>query len=124
MEKTRTFKKAWIIKWSSFRSLADNKVIAILNSRISSERIQKTVQQLYISFKYSPLDMINHFNDPPPILFAESKNGFRWLYSFSCGEDDPFLDARLVRNLYVVLADDGSEKVRWEEIPRPSFSIH
>jgi len=115
-------KRAWIIKWSSMRSnTEDNKVIGILNSRKTTQYVQDLVRQLYISVKYTPLDMINMRKNPPPILFADSTNGIRWHYRFSCGGDDPFLEARIVQNLRLVQGKNGEEKLEWDELTRPTI---
>ena len=129
MKNKDVIKSAWLVRWERLdpttRDINEAEIAAILPGRISSKRIQELVRQLYISKICMIRDKINAMACPeiiPPIRFASSIDGKQWLYRFTCGDDDPYLDARIVKNLRALSDGDGKNRCVWDDLPRPNYN--
>lgn len=122
MQSSRPLKTSWLVTWEWMGDHAriekGKEIVAVFNYTWSGERVRLLVEQLYLSFGNSVWDMIkvarNKRGNPYPAEF-ENVNGVPWHGSIRCGHN-PSLHARLVRNLHVILHDDGSQEYHWEEI--------
>lgn len=124
--KAKTLKKrnAWLITWESpskdyFAALNRPRVVAILKPQIGLSTIKKIM---------------------PALFFAESKLNFSEKIGFSLSKqspykiredssrirygDNPWLEARLVKNLYVETYSNTEwrETLHWTEYPRNSHN--
>ncbi len=128
MSNGQSLKSAWLITWESAgtEQMATNgeKVAAVLNSRCRSETVRIIVEQLYAATEYSAWDKLNAArapkSNPYPAEFGRV-NGAKWSGEVNCGHN-PFLYARKVKDLRVVIEDDGVQRVSWNEIPRPKVA--
>lgn len=112
----------WLVtwEWTGEHARVDEKVAAILDSRIGSERVRQTVELLYVNARYSLGERLAYaakkFN-PYPAEYG-TLGGAGWLGQITCGHN-PWLKARLVDNLKVERGPDGKEQITWTERPRP-----
>lgn len=115
---------AWLITWESSRRdyLADlnrPRVVAILKPQISSSTIRQLLPVLFISE--------SKLTFSEKIAYSFFRRHVRWLRDdlrrICCG-DNPWLEARLVKELYVETYPDTScrEKLHWTEHPRHSLT--
>lgn len=122
-QKSRRVNRAWLITWVSVGDHAKRKdgkeVVALLSSRMGAERVRELVEKLYYVLRYTPWDMVNSISEKPytqdPAKFID-RHGVPWQGAVHCG-DNPFLMARMVRNFQVIVNDDGTEQLNWDEIP-------
>ena len=128
MHTTRTLKSAWLITWESIgahaRVTKSRRIVAILNYRCSPQRVRTFVEQLYAALGNSAWDKLNAADKPKdnsyPAIFMQI-SGVPWTGQIQC-EDNPFLLARVVNNLQVIIKDGGREEITWIEKPVPSVS--
>lgn len=126
MQSLGPLKTAWLVTWVGTEPHArvekEKQIVAVLNYRWTGERVRSLVEQLYLSSENSVWEMIkaarNRRENPYPAEF-ERFQGIPWRDSIHCGHN-PSLHARKVRNLRVVVLEDGSSKPDWDEIPGPS----
>lgn len=120
-------KKAWVIYWEAAGGHKhineDEKVVAIMSSRFSGERIRFLVQQIYTALRATQSEKAQVINDPE---FNPFRAKFGHLGNIPCQDvvragHNPFFCARLVQNLRVIDLGDGKEKVEWEEIRYKNF---
>jgi hypothetical protein len=110
---------AWLITWQGSGKLAEaqKSIVAIMNSRISGDRMLKIVEQIYVNERYSLSERIayakNRKNNPYPAYFGTFKNA-HCSWEVYCGPN-PYLYARLVDDLKVDLNSDGKEVLTWKE---------
>ena len=133
MERTHLMKKrkrnkrgritAWLVTWEWIGDHAkrDNKIVAVLNWRLSPEKISEMIEMIYANEYYSLEERV---------AFAKNKkmNPYKTTYDCQgvlfCGHH-PFLVARLVDNLYVKKDSSGNEVLDWEKRKKPDLSwIH
>jgi hypothetical protein len=118
-------KRAWLITWEWIGDHAkkENKIVSILNYRVSPRNVRDYVERLYVDSEYSFTERVEYAksrkNNPYPAEF-DRINGVPWEGRIHCGHN-PFLFARFVTNLRVELNADQREHLRWEEIPRPKL---
>ena len=117
-------KKAWLITWEGTNrdreNIAEN-IVNVFDSRVSSEKIKFFIENHYISLKFGSLEKASYASkrkeNPFPVIF-EKINGVPWEGKMTCG-DNPFLSARIVKNLIILESGDGKRHIQWEEIPKP-----
>nr|NJM03439.1 hypothetical protein [Desulfobacula sp.] len=117
--------RAWLITWEKFRAEEENdqsnKIVSIFDSRVSSDKIKDYAENFFISTQYSPFEKITFANkrknNPYPAEYLRI-NGIQWQGRIVCGHN-PYLLARLVKNLIVVNNESGQEIISWEEQPIP-----
>ncbi len=121
MAKKRTARgvSAWLVTWEKFGSHVKKPrhIAAILNSRISHQKVKELVELLYVNEVFSLTEKIGYsknksFN-PYPAEYGSTK-GIKWTGIITCGHN-PFLEAKLVRDL-VVIKKGNKEHISWTEI--------
>ena len=114
-------KSAWLItwEWAGEHAKKNWKVVAILNYRLSGNTVRAYVERLYVNSEYTLSEKVadakNSKNNPYPAQF-DRINGVPWMGRITCGHN-PFLYARLVKNIRVEIGTNGEEHLEWEEIP-------
>jgi hypothetical protein len=105
--------KAWLVTWEWVGDHAkrDDKVAAVLNSRLSESRVKKLVEFLYLNDSYAVSEKMavaqRRRDNPYP---AKVERGI-----ITCGHH-PFLQARLVDDLRVEYDGHGMDTaVTWKE---------
>ena len=139
MERTHLMKKrkrnkrgritAWLVTWEWIGDHAkrDNKIVAVLNWRLSPEKISEMIEMIYANEYYSLEERVafakNKKMNPYKTTYDDI-NGIPWKGRLFCGHN-PFLVARLVDNLYVKKDSSGNEVLDWEKRKKPDLSwIH
>jgi hypothetical protein len=118
---------AWLITWQGSGALAEAQkpIVAIMNSRISGDRMLKIIEQIYVNERYSLSERIayvkNRKNNPYPAYFGTFKNA-HCSWEVYCGPN-PYLYARVVGDLKVELNSDGEEELTWKE-PREFGTVY
>lgn len=116
---------AWLITWSGTGSSAEweGRMAAVLDPRLSGDRVKEIVGLIHATSLYTPDEqirwMIRPEDNPYPPEFGQLR-GVTWKGQILCGHN-PYLSARLVDELRVETADDGTETPVWEERPRPKL---
>jgi hypothetical protein len=112
LENTRKM-KAWLVTWEwvSDHAKRDDKIAAVLNSRLSESRVKKLVEFLYANDSYAVSEKMavaqRRRDNPYP---AKVERGV-----ITCGHH-PFLQARLVDDLRVEYDGHGMETaIAWKE---------
>jgi hypothetical protein len=111
--------KAWLV---TFADNANSKeVVAILNPRLSGERVRDLLEFLWIT-KYSALSeqldyAVDKRRNPYRAEFG-ALGGVPWTGQVHCGLN-PSLFARLVDDLAVDRDEHGKETATWKERPKP-----
>lgn len=116
-------KSAWLLTWeyaNDDRRPISDRVIAIRDGRMSSEKIKEFVEQTYIASLYS-LDEKMHYSshakdNPYPAVYGMHPKGGRCLAKMTCGHN-PFIMARVVRDLRLYNDKEGDEALTWQELP-------
>ena len=139
MERTHSMKKrkrnkrgritAWLVTWEWIGDHAkrDNKIAAVLNWRLTPEKISEIIEMIYVN-EYSSLEervaFAKNKKTNPYKTTYDNINGIPWQGRLFCGHN-PFLVARLVDNLYVKKDSSGNEVLDWEDRKKPDLSwIH
>ena len=139
MERTHSMKKrkrnkrgritAWLVTWQWIGDHAkrDNKIAAILNWRLSPEKISEIIEMIYANEYYSLGERVAFAKNKKMNIYKatyDNINGIPWKCRLFCGHH-PSLVARLVDNLYVKKDSSGNEVLHWEERKKPDTSwIH
>lgn len=115
-------KSAWLITWEHV--VADippieDRVIAIRDGRVSSEKIREFVEQTYTASTYS-LDEKMHYSshakdNPCPAKYAIHPRGGYLYRKITCG-DNPFISARIVKDLRLFEDANGEQVLDWAEV--------
>jgi hypothetical protein len=120
LKKTR----AWLVTWEEIGTETmelSERIVNIFDSRLSAERIKDFIEDFYISTQYSPFEKVtfsnNRKNNPYPAEYFKI-NGIPWIARITCGHN-PYLFARIVNNLTVVLNQPDQEIMSWEDLPIP-----
>jgi hypothetical protein len=113
---------AWQItwEWSGLHAEPQNKIVEILNPRISSEQVRKVVDLLYereASLSEKVARRLRRQEQPYKAEFSIIQ-GVRWTGEIICGHN-PWLLARLVDNLIIYTNADGTESASWSDNTRP-----
>ena len=120
---------AWLITWEMvgdwIKIKNENKVAAILNYRLSGEKVREIVELLYV----------NSYSLSTRLAYAKNKKSIHhraefhtlgrapWTSRITCGYQ-PCLYARLVDDLSVQVDENGDETLSWKERPKPTkFAI-
>jgi len=115
---------SWLITWEHVGDWVkvENKIAAIMNSRLSGETVSKIVELLYVN----ELDLSTR------VAYAKNKKnihyhaefhtlgGVPWLDRITCGYQ-PCLYARLVDDIRIHRDDNGEETLTWKERPKPDL---
>ena len=111
-------KRAWLIVWEGTpHALGDrNRVVAILDSRLSGKRVRDYVEFFYVASEYAPNEKVlwakGKFN-PYPAEFLKVE-GVPWHGCVNCGSN-PWLEARQVSNIRITIGKHGEEQLLWDE---------
>jgi len=111
--------RAWLIewKWVGDDSKVEKPLIAIMNWRISGHHMLKIIEQYYVNEMYSLSERIayakNKNTNPYPAYFGPYKNG-DCTWEVYCGHN-PYIYARHVDDVKVVLDGNGEEVLTWKE---------
>jgi|SRR5579864_129816 len=112
--------KAWLVTWEWIGNHAkrDNKIVAVLDPRISPIRVRELVELLYLNIAYGIGERVYYAlhrkRNPYPASFTDGQ-AMRWPPVIHCG-DNPFLMAHLVKNLTVERHKDGTETATWQDV--------
>jgi hypothetical protein len=108
--------KAWLVtwEWSGDHAERDDKIAAVLNSRLSSSRVEELVEFLYLNECYSVSEKMavaqRKRDNPYPAQNDRTKSG----PLITCGHN-PHLEARLVNDLTIESDANGFDKaVEWK----------
>jgi len=116
--KHRNGLSAWLVtwEWSGSHAEQQNKVVEILNPRISSECVREIVELLYHREASLSEKVAWRLRKQPQPYAAEFPiiEGVRWTGQIICGHN-PWLLARLVDNLIIHTADDAKEVASWTD---------
>ncbi len=113
---------AWLVTWEWIGNHAKrkDKIAAVLNWRLTRERVAEIIEMIYANEYYTLEERV---------AFAKDRklNPYQAQYAagrISCGHN-PFLEARLVDNVYVTKDFEGCEQLMWQDRKRPDMSwIH
>lgn len=118
-------KSAWLITWEhagSENSDLIERIIAIRDSRTSSDKIKDFVEQHYIAVNYSPAEKMHYSShrrdNPYPADYFRHSKGWVWTARIHCGHN-PYIYARFVRNLRLYDDDTSGFVLTWDDIPVP-----
>ncbi len=118
---------AWLVTWEHAGDHAKprQRVAAVLNPRLSGQRVRELVELLYANELYDPSERIAFIKDrgrnPYPAQFG-SLGGVPWTGEIVCGHN-PWLEARIVDNLRAVKDGEGAEQFDWNERPKPRAQV-
>ena len=108
-------------EWIGDHAAVPDKVAAILNPRLSEERVRETVEFLFANASYTLSERLGYASNrrfnPYPARFG-ALTGIPWRGQVICGHN-PWLFARKVDGVDVVENEDGDEVLVWSERPRP-----
>ncbi len=116
---------AWLVKWDHCGGHARpaETVAAVLNPRLSGQKVREIVELLYANDRYDASQRIavvrNPRSNPYPAHFGEL-GGVPWQGDIRCGHN-PCLEARLVDNLRAVVDSEGQDQFSWTDRPQPSL---
>jgi hypothetical protein len=117
--------KAWLVTWDGCGPHAEvhgaARIAAILNPRLSADRVKSIVELIYVNSSFSLSERIDYAKrgyTPYPVQFG-TLNKVTWLGQMTCGHN-PYLYARLVNG---IRRDTGApEGITWDERPPPNMS--
>ena len=119
-------KSAWLVTWdwSGDHAKVEDPVAAILNYRVTPEKVSRFMEQLYCSYSYSHAEKLSVAKsrkaNPYPAQYGQLK-GMSWQGQITCG-DNPWLFARMVSNLHIGKDAEGNERLVWDERPLPELA--
>lgn len=109
---------AWIITWegSSPREVMEDRVVNFLSPEKTPSEVAEVVQMLYAQFTSTLGELARYAADPGSVPYKSTLNptkaGYYWV---ACGHN-PWLEARLVKELSVQMDEDTLlETVSWKE---------
>lgn len=119
--------KAWLVTWESagVRTKLENPVAAVLNPRMSPERVSEIIELLYVNQNFTLGERIAYCNNKkfnPYPAYYNRINGIPWLGRIYCGHN-PYLLARKVDKLKVTTDEKGNETLSWKEFPKPDPKV-
>ena len=127
--------RAWLITWEWFhdhdKMPDEQKVIAILDSRVSERTIEPLIEQVYVSSLYTYYEQLAYTKDRrnrapriEPLTIAVDEEVQAKISAFPnrapyggaimCG-DSPLIYARLVDKIEAYVDEDGNEHLDWLE---------
>jgi hypothetical protein len=108
---------AWLVtwEWMGEHAKVDNPLVAILDRRLGYARVAEFVRLTWASAMLTPEELIagaraRRFPYEPR---RGARGGIPIDFEMDCGHN-PFLFARLVRNIRIESDDDGARVLRWE----------
>ena len=110
----------WLVtwEWDGDHAARDNNIAAILNWRLSEEKVRQLVELIYANEQFTLSERLsyakNKHNTPYPAQFNGMYSG-----QIVCG-GNPFLYARLADDIKVDRDLDGIETLTWTERPIPT----
>ncbi|SNQ49355.1 conserved hypothetical protein [Frankia canadensis] len=127
-------RKAWLVTWDaagSHAAVAEREVVAaVLRPQTGPETVKRIVELLYMAREFDPADKLDALTrNPYPAKFGTVtvretfKNGEVWEQRVThtgqiiCGHN-PFLYARLVKNLRLKDSANPGSGLIWDEEPR------
>ena len=115
----------WLItwEWCGEHAKRDDKVAAVLNSRLPAEQVRRIVEFVYTSAYNSLSERLSYATGKAQNPYAASFSTLgrvKWEGQITCGHN-PYLFARLVDNFIVKQNQDGEEEAEWKERPRPNI---
>lgn len=117
---------AWLVTWEWIgnHTKRKDKIAAILNWRLSPKRVAEIIEIIYANEFYTLEERLaiakNKTANPYQTRYDDIQ-GIPWEGRLFCGHN-PFLEARLVDNLYVVKDNEGNQKLIWDEREKPDLS--
>jgi len=132
--------KAWLVTWEwvGEHVAKKNKIVSILNPKLSADTVRNYIEQLYVDIEFSLEERMAYakskINNPNPAEFAEFPRppkgpGGRYKEIITCGHN-PHLFARKVLDIKITTDDNGDETPTWieppaiEEISRNTMKLH
>jgi hypothetical protein len=117
MKKRKAF-KAWLVTWEWFGNHAKpkDKIVEILDPRITPERVRQIVELLYhrdASLREKIAWRLSKRTQIYPAEF-QTMEGVRWTGEIICGHN-PWLRARLVDNLIIETDAESKETASWDD---------
>src|SRR5689334_17955929 len=116
--KKRKGLSAWLVtwEWSGDHAKRRDKVAEILDPRTSPERVRQIVELLYhreASLSEKIAWRLRRHHQPYPAEFMRLE-GVQWAGEIICGHN-PWLRARLVKNLILKTDLEGKESATWND---------
>lgn len=116
--KKRKGLSAWLItwEWSGHHAEPQEKIVDILDPRMSPESVREIVELLYhrkASLSERVAWRLRKRKQPYPAEFVTIE-GVRRAGQITCGHN-PWLTARLVDNLIIATGADGNETASWTD---------
>lgn len=117
---------AWLVTWEWIGNHAKrkDKIAAILNWRLSPERVAEIIEIIHANEFYTLAERLaiakNKKLNPYQTGYGAIQ-GIPWEGRLLCGHN-PFLEARLVDNLCVVKDNEGNQTLVWDEHEKPDLS--
>lgn len=109
---------AWIITWegASPREVMEDKVVNFLSPEKTPSEVAEVVQMLYAQFTSTLGELARYAADPGSVPYKSTMNPTKaGYYRVACGHN-PWLEARLVKELSVRMDEDTLlETVSWKE---------
>jgi hypothetical protein len=112
--------KAWLItwEWAGNPAQPDDRIVAVLDPRMSPNRVREFVDLLYLNLSYGIGERVYYAlhrkRNPYPASFTGGR-AMRWPPVVHCGHN-PFIMAHLVEELAVERHKDGSETATWKDV--------
>ena len=119
--KRECLRSAWLVtwEWSGDHARVEDPVVALFNYRWPGKTVRLIVEQLYATFKYSISEKVaiarNKRNNPYSARARDIDDAPFWGEIF-CG-DNPWLRARIVKNVRIEVNASGREILHWDERP-------
>lgn len=122
---TKTKEKAWLITWEDNNNLSFSvdKVIAIISSRVASDKVATFIEQYYMANNYT---LENKFffsskskSNPFSVIYAKTDEGLSYTGDMKCG-NNPYIHARIVKNLKYIFKN-SQEQLTWDDIDFRKF---
>jgi hypothetical protein len=112
--------KAWLVtwEWTGNHAKSDDKIVAVLDPRLSPLRVRELVELLYLNISQDIGERVYYAlhrkKNPCPASFTEGR-AMRSIPVVHCGHN-PFLMAHLVDNFTVEGHEDGTETATWRDL--------
>lgn len=108
----RKKKSAWLIYQTEASHHSPSEVLCIIDSRRGVDRVSQLVEQMYMAQNYSLVEKM-HFSSRPRDNPYPAKASFTERHAIiTCGHN-PWLEARVVRNLKLNRSPNGVELLEW-----------
>lgn len=128
MPRTQNKKSAWLITWEETTSSSkrlEERVIAIFDSRTGSGTIKEFIERFYMADE-TLSDKVYYSSRrhkyPYRAQYDTAPNGGYLYYSITCGHN-PWISARIVKNLRLRVDSEGVEHISFDKIPPPPSDV-